>query len=66
VAKRWSKAFDERRRVIVDLLNRIPGRHAASTPGGAFYAFPNIDRHRIFLSAKALQTRLLEQAGVAT
>jgi len=56
-------AFDERRRVIVDGLNAIPGFRCA-TPAGAFYAFPNISGTG--LDARALQTRMLEQAGVAT
>ncbi|HET7410975.1 MAG TPA: pyridoxal phosphate-dependent aminotransferase [Paracoccaceae bacterium] len=56
-------AFDERRRTIVPLLNQLPGFRCLD-PGGAFYAFPNIEGTG--LSAKALQTRLLEEAGVAT
>ena len=34
--------FDERRRVIVPLLNQLPGFRCVD-PGGAFYAFPNIN-----------------------
>ena len=34
-------AFDERRRVIVPLLNQLPG-FTCLDPGGAFYVFPNI------------------------
>ena len=56
-------AFDERRRVIVPLLNQIPG-FTCLDPGGAFYAFPNISGTG--MSAKELQTRLLEEAGIAT
>ena len=37
----WCAAFAERRRVIVDALNRLPGVRCVE-PGGAFYAFPNI------------------------
>jgi aspartate/methionine/tyrosine aminotransferase len=55
-------AFDARRRVIVSDLNQIPGFRCVE-PGGAFYAFPNIEGTG--LDAKALQTRLLEEAGVA-
>ncbi|HEY9567306.1 MAG TPA: pyridoxal phosphate-dependent aminotransferase [Thalassobaculum sp.] len=55
-------AFDERRRVIVGELNQIPGFRCVE-PGGAFYAFPNIEGTG--MGAKALQTRLLEKAGVA-
>ena len=56
-------AFDERRRLIVDGLNRLPGVGAA-TPKGAFYAFPNVSRTG--WKAKALASALLEEAGVAT
>ncbi|MGE0715672.1 MAG: pyridoxal phosphate-dependent aminotransferase [Alphaproteobacteria bacterium] len=55
-------AFAERRRVIVDELNRIPGFRCIE-PGGAFYAFPNIAGTG--LDSRALQARLLEEAGVA-
>lgn len=56
-------AFDERRRAIVPLLNQLPGFRCRD-PGGAFYAFPNIEGTG--MSAKELQVRLLEEAGVAT
>jgi len=56
------KAFDERRRVIVSELNQIPGFRCVE-PGGAFYAFPNVEGTGI--ATKQLQTRLLEEAGVA-
>ena len=56
-------AFDERRRVIVSELNRIPGFRCAD-PAGAFYAFPNIEGTG--LSAREAQDRFLTQAGVAT
>jgi aspartate aminotransferase len=56
-------AFDERRHVIVDGLNAIPGV-SCRTPGGAFYAFPNISGTG--MGAHTLQDRLLEEAGVAT
>ena len=56
-------AFDERRHVIVDGLNDIPGV-SCRTPGGAFYAFPNISGTG--LSSHEMQDRLLEEAGVAT
>jgi aspartate/methionine/tyrosine aminotransferase len=57
------KAFDERRRVIVSKLNQLPGFKCVN-PGGAFYAFPNITGTG--MSAKELQNRMLERAGVAT
>lgn len=56
------KAFDERRRVIVSELNQIEGFRCVE-PGGAFYAFPNIEGTG--MTSKALQTKLLEDAGVA-
>lgn len=56
-------AFDERRRIIVDGLNAIPG-FSCREPGGAFYAFPNISATG--MDARGLQSRLLEEAGVAT
>jgi aspartate/methionine/tyrosine aminotransferase len=56
-------AFAERRQIVVDGLNRLPGWRCVS-PGGAFYAFPNISGTGV--DAKTMQTRLLEQAGVAT
>ena len=58
-----NQAFAERRRLIVDGLNRLPGIRCVE-PGGAFYAFPNIDGTG--LDAQTLQRRLLEEAGVAT
>ena len=56
-------AFDERRGVIVDGLNAIQGV-SCRTPGGAFYAFPNVTGTG--MSARDLQSRLLEEAGIAT
>jgi aspartate/methionine/tyrosine aminotransferase len=60
---RMMQAFDERRRAIVPMLNQLPGFRCVN-PGGAFYAFPNVTGTG--LSAKELQNRLLEEAGVAT
>jgi len=56
-------AFDERRRVIVRALNQIPGFRCIE-PGGAFYAFPNIEGTGF--TARELQDKLLNEAGVAT
>ena len=56
------QAFDERRRVIVDKLNNIPGVRCVM-PGGAFYAFANIIGTGA--TTQNLQKRLLEEAGVA-
>jgi len=60
---RMMAAFDERRRAIVQLLNRLPGV-SCRTPAGAFYAFANVSGTG--MEAKALQARILEEAGVAT
>ena len=60
---RMVAAFDERRAVIVDELNAIAGFRCAP-PQGAFYAFPNIAETG--MDARALQDKLLNQAGVAT
>lgn len=56
-------AFADRRRVVVEELNRIPGVSCV-TPAGAFYAFPNITDTG--WKSKPLATALLEDAGVAT
>jgi aspartate aminotransferase len=60
---RMVAAFAERRDYIVPALNALPGFRCAK-PGGAFYAFPNI-RDTGF-DARTLQSRLLDEAGVAT
>ncbi len=57
------RAFTERRSVIVEGLNSIPGVRCRM-PAGAFYAFPNIEGTG--LTSKQMQDRLLEEAGVAT
>ena len=56
-------AFYERRQTIVRALNLIPGFNCIN-PGGAFYAFPNVSSTGI--SARKLQDKLLNEAGVAT
>jgi len=56
-------AFDERRKVVVEELNSIPGFRCIQ-PGGAFYAFPNITGTGI--SSRKLQDSLIEETGVAT
>lgn len=55
-------AFDERRHVIVSELNQVPG-FRCTEPGGAFYAFPNIEGTG--MSARDLQDNLLNETGVA-
>ena len=57
------KAFDERRLYIHGALNALPGVSCVR-PAGAFYAFPNVSGTG--LKAKAIETGLLEEAGVAT
>ncbi len=61
VAKMMS-AFAERRRLTLDRLNMIDGIRCVE-PGGAFYAFPNITGTG--LDSRTLQSRLLEESGVA-
>lgn len=56
-------AFAQRRQVLVEGLNAIPGLHCAM-PGGAFYAFPNI--RGTSMTSDELENYLLEEAGVAT
>ena len=58
-----ARAFDARRRAVVEGLNALPGVSCVE-PGGAFYAFPNIAGTGT--TAKQLETALLERAGVAT
>jgi len=57
------RAFAERRQVIVGALNKLPGLRCA-TPGGAFYAFPNIGGTG--LGAREIERRLLDEVGIAT
>jgi len=59
--------FRARRDMIVAGLNAIPGV-TCHLPGGAFYVFPNVTglcRRLGLPDAKALQERLLQDAGVA-
>jgi aspartate/methionine/tyrosine aminotransferase len=60
-------SFLERRDLIVDLLNRVPGI-ACKVPGGAFYAWPNVtDACRMTgcADSEVFRKRLLTEAGVA-
>ena len=54
--------FSERRDVVVDGLNAIPGVRC-HRPAGAFYVFPSIEGTG--WDERSLQRALLEQAGVA-
>jgi aspartate/methionine/tyrosine aminotransferase len=56
------REFRRRRDVIVDGLNAIPG-FECRRPKGAFYVFPRVTGTGI--PSKVLQSRLLEDAGVA-
>jgi len=56
-------SFAQRRQLIVNELNQLPGV-SCKMPTGAFYAFPNIKQTG--WKAKALANALLEEAGVAT
>ncbi|WP_321335852.1 pyridoxal phosphate-dependent aminotransferase [uncultured Cohaesibacter sp.] len=55
--------FDTRRKAVVAALNALPNVSCVM-PKGAFYAFPNVTETGF--KAKALSSRLLEEAGVAT
>jgi aspartate/methionine/tyrosine aminotransferase len=59
---RMVAAFRERREVMVEGLNRLPGFRCLK-PKGAFYAFPNIEGTG--MSSRELAHYLLEEAGVA-
>jgi aspartate/methionine/tyrosine aminotransferase len=66
-AERMRASFLARRDLIVGLLNRVPGVTCQS-PGGAFYAWPNVTEACRLVGAKdseALRVRLLNEAGVA-
>ena len=56
-------AFGARRQVVLEELATVP-KVSCIEPAGAFYAFPNITETGV--SAKDLEVRLLEEAGVAT
>lgn len=61
------KTFKERRDVIVDGLNSLPG-FTCLKPGGAFYVWPNVTEACKVLGAKdseELRKLLLYEAGVA-
>ena len=59
--------FAARRDLIVRLLNQVPG-FSCATPGGAFYAWPNVTEACALVGAadsEELRRRLLHEAGVA-
>ncbi len=66
-AEAMRASFLERRDLIVGLLNTVPGV-ACKTPGGAFYAWPNVTeacRTTGCADSELLRKRLLAEAGVA-
>ena len=60
--EKMMRAFDRRRKTVVEGLNNLPGV-SCITPKGAFYAFPNVSATG--WKAKKLASALLEEAGVA-
>jgi aspartate aminotransferase len=67
VAAAMRASFLERRDLIVALLNTVPGV-TCKTPGGAFYAWPNVTEACKLTGcadSEELRKRLLNEAGVA-
>jgi aspartate/methionine/tyrosine aminotransferase len=60
--RRMAEVFAQRRDLVVDGLNRLPGVNCRM-PGGAFYAFPNVRGTGI--GSRELARRLLDEAYVA-
>ena len=66
-AQMMKASFQERRDLIVGLLNQVPGV-TCRMPGGAFYAWPNITEACRMIGAhdsEDFRKRLLNDAGVA-
>ncbi len=66
-AQQMRDSFLERRDLIVDLLNQVPGV-SCQNPGGAFYVWPNVTEACALTGARdseELRSRLLNEAGVA-
>jgi aspartate/methionine/tyrosine aminotransferase len=66
-AEQMRERFRARRDLIVRLLEQVPGFRCAS-PGGAFYAWPNVTEACALIGAadsEELRKRLLHEAGVA-
>lgn len=66
-AERMKDSFLQRRNLIVKLLNEVPGV-TCRTPGGAFYAWPNVTEACRMIGAadsEEFRKRLLNEAGVA-
>jgi aspartate/methionine/tyrosine aminotransferase len=67
MAEAMRMRFLERRDLIVRLLNQVPGV-SCKTPGGAFYAWPNVTeacRMTGCADSEAFRKRLLHEAGIA-
>jgi len=66
-ADKMRNSFLARRDLIVGLLNKVPGVTCQS-PGGAFYAWPNVTMACTMIGARDsedFRKRLLNEAGVA-
>ncbi|MGE0874510.1 MAG: pyridoxal phosphate-dependent aminotransferase [Burkholderiales bacterium] len=66
-AEAMKQSFHARRELIVGLLNKVPGV-SCLTPGGAFYAWPNVTEACRLIGAadsEEFRKRLLNEAGVA-
>ena len=66
-AEAMRRSFLERRDLIVALLNEVPGI-SCKTPGGAFYAWPNVTeacKRTGCVDSEEFRKRLLNEAGVA-
>jgi aspartate/methionine/tyrosine aminotransferase len=67
MAEAMRMKFVERRNLIVRLLNAVPGV-TCKTPGGAFYAWPNVTEACRLVGcadSEAFRKRLLHEAGIA-
>jgi aspartate aminotransferase len=70
--KNWVKTFKERRDIVVDLLNQIPGIECP-TPEGAFYVYPSCagiigsktPDGKVISNDEEFATYLLQSEGVA-
>ncbi len=56
------RQFNERRDLIVERLNKIPGV-TCQVPGGAFYVFPNFSAYG--MKSREMENYLIEEAHVA-
>jgi aspartate aminotransferase len=66
-AEAMRESFLKRRDLIVGLLNEVPGV-SCKTPGGAFYAWPNVTeacKRTGCADSEEFRKRLLNEAGVA-